>query len=292
MLGANCALSEGKGMGIIMKIIALVGSSGTGKSHRALWVAHENNIDVLVDDGLLIKGHEIVAGTSAKKQKTAIGAIKTAIFTDENHAGQVMEEIKKLNPKSILVLGTSKEMVNRITDRLELPKPSIYLDIAQVSNEKEIEAALKTRQLLGQHVIPAPSVAVKPRLSGILIDPLHVGFSKNQHAGTRTKLWVNQTVVRPTFNFYGKFFITDQAMQAIVKKIVSEYNCIAKSQNITFSNSQYGTGVSLDLVLKYGTIIPILTATVQQQITETLEYMTALHIIRVDIYVRKLVVVD
>ncbi len=275
-----------------MKIIALVGSSGTGKSHQALWVAHENNIDVLIDDGLLIKGHEIVAGISAKKQKTAIGAIKTALFTDKNHAEQVVEEIKKINPKSILVLGTSEEMTDRITDRLEIPRPSVYLDISQVSDEKEIEIALKTRQKLGQHVIPAPSVAVKPRLSGILIDPLQVGFSKNQHTSTRKQLWVEQTVVRPTFNFYGKFFITDNAMQAIVKKVASEYDCIVKAQNITFSNNQIGTSVGLDLVLSYGTIIPVFTSSIQQKIIETLEYMTALHITRVDIYVRKIVKVD
>ena len=30
-----------------MEVIAFVGSSGTGKSHRALVVAHENNIEIL-----------------------------------------------------------------------------------------------------------------------------------------------------------------------------------------------------------------------------------------------------
>ena len=30
-----------------MEVIAFVGSSGTGKSHRALVVAHENNMNVL-----------------------------------------------------------------------------------------------------------------------------------------------------------------------------------------------------------------------------------------------------
>ena len=38
-----------------MYICALVGPSGTGKSHRALWVAKEHNIDYIIDDGLLIR---------------------------------------------------------------------------------------------------------------------------------------------------------------------------------------------------------------------------------------------
>ena len=33
-----------------MEVVAFVGSSGTGKSHRALVVAHENNIECIIDD--------------------------------------------------------------------------------------------------------------------------------------------------------------------------------------------------------------------------------------------------
>ena len=38
-----------------MDVIALVGPSGTGKSHRALWVAQQNGADAIIDDGILIK---------------------------------------------------------------------------------------------------------------------------------------------------------------------------------------------------------------------------------------------
>lgn len=275
-----------------METIALIGSSGTGKSHHALWVAHENNTDTLIDDGLLIKGHEIVAGVSAKKQRTAIGAIKTALFSDSEHAEQVKMELKTLKPKTLLILGTSKEMVDRITAKLEIPKPSTYIDISEISSEKEIETAIKTRRKLGKHVIPAPTIEVKPRLSGILIDPLQVGFSKKQYTGVRNQLWVNQTVVRPTFNFYGKFFITDSALQAIVKGVTSKFDYIVKAQNISFSDYLSGTTVGLDLTLRYGTIIPTAIADIQSQIKITLEHMTALHITSVDIYVRRILVLD
>ena len=50
-----------------MEVIALVGPSGTGKSHRALLVAHNNQADAIIDDGLLIKDGTIIAGKSAKR---------------------------------------------------------------------------------------------------------------------------------------------------------------------------------------------------------------------------------
>ena len=35
-----------------MEVLALVGPSGTGKSHRALVVAHDYNVDAIIDDGI------------------------------------------------------------------------------------------------------------------------------------------------------------------------------------------------------------------------------------------------
>ena len=45
-----------------IKVYAFVGPSGTGKSYRAQMVASENDINFIIDDGLLIKDNEIVAG--------------------------------------------------------------------------------------------------------------------------------------------------------------------------------------------------------------------------------------
>ena len=44
------------------RVLAFVGPSGTGKSYRAQMVANENNINYIIDDGLLIKGNEVIAG--------------------------------------------------------------------------------------------------------------------------------------------------------------------------------------------------------------------------------------
>jgi len=43
-----------------VKSYALVGSSGTGKSFRAKLVAQKYGIDLIIDDGLLIRGDQIL----------------------------------------------------------------------------------------------------------------------------------------------------------------------------------------------------------------------------------------
>lgn len=273
-----------------MRVIALVGPSGTGKSHRALLVAHEYGAEALIDDGLLIKGHNIIAGISAKKQTTAIGAIKTALFTDPEHAQTVKRELVNLNPNCVLILGTSKDMVDKIASRLELPLPEIYLSIEDIASPSEIKKAKKIRQHFGKHVIPAPTVEVKPKLSGVLTDPLYVRLSKRQITGVKSQLWVNQSVVRPTFNYYGKFYIDNVAMEEIIKGTVRMFDDIVKVQNIFFEEVPQGTKIYMDVTIRYGKPFPALLASVQKRVKQVLEHMTALHVVQVNVFVRKLVV--
>ena len=43
-----------------MDVVAFIGPTGTGKSHRASKVAHDCGADVIIDDGLLIKDNKII----------------------------------------------------------------------------------------------------------------------------------------------------------------------------------------------------------------------------------------
>ena len=56
-----------------MRLIALVGKSGTGKSFKAIDVCKDKDIDGIIDDGLFIFRGQIASGHSAKKDKTKIG---------------------------------------------------------------------------------------------------------------------------------------------------------------------------------------------------------------------------
>ena len=81
------------------KVYAFVGPSGTGKSYRAQMVANENNIQYIIDDGLLIHENDVVAGNSAKKAPTKIETVKKAIFVDENDREAMKEALKKYKEK-------------------------------------------------------------------------------------------------------------------------------------------------------------------------------------------------
>ncbi|HOX18944.1 MAG TPA: hypothetical protein PKW82_10840, partial [Spirochaetales bacterium] len=90
-----------------VRIFALVGESGTGKSFRAKLVAQKYGIDFIIDDGLLIRGDAIVAGRSAKKEQHYMAAVKTALFHDKKHRDEVARLLSKSSFKKVLVLGTS-----------------------------------------------------------------------------------------------------------------------------------------------------------------------------------------
>ena len=104
-----------------MDVYTLVGRSGTGKSFHAMNLCKKYNIEAIIDDGLFIYKNTVVEGVSAKRASTKIGAVKTALFMDDEIRDKVAAAIKKKNPKSILVLGTSDGMADRIIERLGLP---------------------------------------------------------------------------------------------------------------------------------------------------------------------------
>ena len=141
-----------------MEVIALVGPSGTGKSHRALIVAHDNEADTIIDDGLLIKDGRIIAGTSAKKEHNKMLAVKRAIFVLPGHAEEVKAAIERSKPKKILILGTSDNMVGRIAKALDLPEISGFIHIEDIATKEEMEKARFHRLKEGKHIIPVPSV--------------------------------------------------------------------------------------------------------------------------------------
>ena len=87
-----------------MKVYALVGKSGTGKSYKALEVACENNIDYIIDDGLLIHKGNVIEGISAKQATTKIEAVKRAVFINKDHKNKVRIKINNENIKKILIL--------------------------------------------------------------------------------------------------------------------------------------------------------------------------------------------
>ncbi|ATW24364.1 Asp23/Gls24 family envelope stress response protein [Candidatus Formimonas warabiya] len=275
-----------------MQVLAFIGPSGTGKSHHAIFVAQEYHAEMIIDDGLLIQGSRILAGSSAKRSPTKVGAIKTALFTEDAHAEEVKNQIAESQPSRILILGTSTSMVEKIALRLELPLPETVINIDDIVSPESIKKARQIREQLGTHVVPAPTVEVKQRFSGNIIDPLRSFFRKRNPGNrplTSKHLWVEQTVVRPTFNFWGKFYISNYVIIEIIKYVSLDVPGIDRVMRSNVENSEQGLALHVDVSLVYGYFLPDVMVQAQKTIQKHVEYMTSLNVISIDIHAVKLV---
>lgn len=270
-----------------MRVIGFIGPSGTGKSHRSVWVARERDIECIIDDGILIRGAQIIAGTSAKKEKTKIASIKRALFTDDNHANEVKDAFRTYSPESVLVLGTSDGMVEAIVKRLELPEITESIYIQDVATEFEIKQALSTRREQGKHVIPVPTFEIKKDFSGYFLDPLQVFRRKGKGS---FQLVGEKSVVRPTFSYMGNYTISDYTIYQIVEHVTSKIEGVNKISRFRAENHIDGIYIEMDLVLVYGCMIRPLLKEVQMKAAEEVEKLTALNIQRLDITAKSLVV--
>ncbi len=270
-----------------MRVVAFIGPSGTGKSHRSVWVAREREIECIIDDGILIRGAQIIAGTSAKKEKTKIASIKRALFTDDVHANEMKRAFKNYSIDSVLILGTSDGMVEAIAKRLELPEISERIYIHEVATEFEIKQALSTRREQGKHVIPVPTFEIKKDFSGYFLDPLQVFRRKGKGS---FQLIGEKSVVRPTFSYMGNYTISDYTIYQIVEHVTSNIEGVNKISRFRAENHVDGIYIEMDLVLVYGCLIRPLLKDVQAKVAEEVEKLTALNIKRLDITAKSLVV--
>jgi uncharacterized alkaline shock family protein YloU len=273
-----------------MDVIALVGPSGTGKSHRALIVAHKHKADAIIDDGILIKDGKIIAGKSAKKEKNRIMAVRRAIFILPGHAEEVRAAIERIKPHRILVLGTSENMVHKITKALHLPSIAQIIHIEDIASKKEIAKARYYRLKQGRHIIPVPTIELKPHFSGYLVDPLQTFFKRSS---TRRRRLGEKSIVRPVFSYFGKLIIDDSAIKAIVRTELMRDGSVTQVSGISVQHlrrgdEDQGLTISCMVELSYGSHIPTLIAQKQRKVQEAVEYMTGMIVHQVDIGVKAL----
>ena len=267
-----------------MEIFALIGESGTGKSHKALLVAHKYNINYIIDDGLLIRKDKILAGHSAKKDKNRIQAIRTAIFEDPSHAHEVIEVIKKAKPTKILVIGTSVRMIDKIIKTLELPPPKRILKIEDISTEKEIEEAKSVRLKEGKHVIPLPGIEVQRKFPVNILESLEI-FYKRRYSKRKIG---ERAIVRPPFSYFGKLYVSENAILDIIIYILKDFKEVVKLGKSQISIKEEGILINISLVLRYGENIPQVGSKIQKSLKKELEYITGINVILINIFVYNL----
>ena len=81
-----------------MEVVGFIGASGTGKSHHALVVAYDHEIQTIIDDGLLIDHNRIVAGRSAKDETNRLKAVRRAVFNNPDDAAAMKAALAKAAP--------------------------------------------------------------------------------------------------------------------------------------------------------------------------------------------------
>ena len=263
-----------------IRIVAFIGPSGTGKSHRAQMVAKSKNISYIIDDAILIHDNRVVAGTSAKRANTKIESVKRALFSFDGQAEEMKEAIKEKKPDAILILGTSDDMVDKIVKNLELPPVSERVYIQDVSSPQEMELARSIRMSEGKHVIPVPTFEIKKDFSGYLLDPLQIFKWKGR--GT-TPYMTEKSIIRPTFSYFGKYIISDNVLRSIVEYASKDIEGIYKIQKTKIENYPDGLIVYIEVVLEYGHNLPDVMKLLKEKAKKDIDRLTAMNVLDIQI---------
>ena len=273
-----------------MKVIAFVGPSGTGKSYRASVVAHESGIDCIIDDGILIYQNRLAAGFSAKKEESRLKAVRRAIFQDPVQVASVQKALAKINPKKLLILGTSERMVDKITLALGLPKPRRYIHIEQVATREEIARANESRLKEGKHIIPLPTMELRPHFRGYLIDPLKSFFRRDKNKKAQGP--DEKSVVRPIFSYYGKLVFSDAVIIALLNRAVEVTRGAISAHDVKITKMQENTnglGLEFSLVMAFNHDPKRLIQRLQKAIRHEIEYTTGMSVQMLKISIRDMV---
>lgn len=263
-----------------MEVYAFVGPSGTGKSHRAQMVAKMKGAEYLIDDALLIKGNKVICGESAKKANTKIEAVKKALFSMPGQVDEVKKVIEEEKPESILILGTSDDMVQKIVRNIGLPEIKETVYIEDVSSPEEIAAARSARMAGGKHVIPVPTFEIKKNFSGYLVDPLQIFKWKGK--GTAPIL-MEKSLIRPTFSYLGNYTISDNVFKTIIEYVASGVKVIYKVQRVKVENSPNGISIYIDVIIEYGCIVKPVLADFKNKVKKEIDRLTVMNVIDIQV---------
>jgi len=261
-----------------VRVWALIGRAGTGKSFRARLIMEKYNIDLLIDDGLLIRDQQILAGRSAKREKLRTSAVKIAIFENSDHAQTVRQSLENESYKSILLLGTSEKMVGRIAERLDLPYPDHLIYIEDVATEEEILHAKESRKIKGKHVIPVPMIEIKLDQSHRILDSFKLLLEKNPLQFWKKRV-VEKTVVQPPFSRRGQLSISEAALSQMIMHTVQEYSKDIKIIKISIDQpSELGYEIEVKLQFVFGAQVQNLLPGLQEYIITHIERYSGIHI--------------
>ena len=272
-----------------IKVYAFVGPSGTGKSYRAQMVAGEYDIHYIIDDGLFIKDNEVIAGNSAKKAPTKIETVKHALFLTEDEKKEIKKAIKKYKPESILILGTSDNMVHKIAENLDLPKVEKIIRIEDIATSEEMETAKRIRKTEGKHVIPVPTFEIKKDFSGYILDPLQIFKSK----GRGSEPYISEkSIIRPTFSYLGNFTISDNVFRQIIEYLASKTEFVYKIVKTRVENLPEGPSIYMEVIVMFGFDLVTNLSEFKLRALKEIEKLTTMNVQKINIVAKGIKILD
>jgi uncharacterized alkaline shock family protein YloU len=268
-----------------VRVYALVGESGTGKSFRAKLVAQKYGIEMIIDDGLLIRGDSIIAGKSAKKEQLYMAAVKTALFHEKAHRDEVARALDRERFRKILVIGTSDRMTRKICERLQIPHPVKVIKIEDIASKMDIEKAVRSRKIEGKHVIPVPALEIRRTYPSIFYDSIRVFLRRNfGSAPSRPKLY-EKSVVRPEYAKRGRVVISEAALSQMVVHCVDEFDDSLRVRKLNIRSDSQGYRLTIVLEVPFGARVAANARALQENVIENLERFTGILIEEVTIII-------
>ncbi|MDR2543777.1 MAG: hypothetical protein LBC80_10075 [Treponema sp.] len=269
-----------------IRVFALVGESGTGKSFRSKLVAQKHKVDFIIDDGLLIKKNRILAGQSAKKENSFLAAVKIALFDKKSHRDEVARRLQTEKYKRVLILGTSEKMVHKIAIRLQLPIPFKLIKIEEITTQEDIEKAVRSRRIEGKHVIPLPSIEVKKSYSNIFLSTIQIFKHRISPAAVPTLH--EKSIVRPEYSKRERVAISNIALNLFVIHCVGEYNKDIRIKKILVKDTDLGYRLAITIDVPYGIQLGDNIHKMQHYITENIERYTGILIEEINVIIDKI----
>lgn len=289
------ALREEKEALSKIEVVAFIGSSGTGKSTRAIKLARDLGIEYIIDDGLLINGSRVAAGLSAKRAESRLESVRQALFMDENRVDMMRKALIDHSPDKLMILGTSDGMLEKICDNLWLNRPSKIVRIEDVTTEEERRRAVYIRSTQGRHTIPVPSMEIKHEFSGYFSDPISRIFRRRGKTGSSAdteKDYVSsdRTVVRPTFSSLGSYSISSGALKDIATIILRRrVKGVSEILKFDVDKESYGIIIYMEISLLYGYNAQEVLQDAQIKVATGIEDLTAMNVLMVNVKARKVV---
>lgn len=278
-------LSEALWLAKGVRVYALVGESGTGKSFRAKLVAQKYGIEMIIDDGLLIRGDVIIAGKSAKKEQLYMAAVKTALFHEKSHRDEVAKTLQRERFRKILIIGTSERMAMKICERLQIPHPVKVIKIEEIATKEEIEKAVRSRKVEGKHVIPVPALEIRKSYPSIFYDTIRVFLKRSFGAAPAKPRLYEKSVVRPEYTKRGRVSISEAALSQMVVHCVEEFDDSLRVRKLAVRADSQGYRITIVLEVPFGTKLASNAHALQEYVIENIERFTGILIEEVTIVI-------